>query len=230
MDGIVGKYNRKLRELSEPEYKAFSEKLNPGAREMLGVRLPALRSLARELAKDDWRGYFRESRYELFEEVMLRGLTIDYIKEPTAAVIEQIRAFLPLVDNWSVCDSPCAGLKPRVKKDPQPYWELVRKLSASAETFYLRWGVVMLMDNFIDDGHIDESLQLLNRAKCREYYSQMAVAWAVSVCFVKFPEKTLELIRHNDFDDFTHNKSIQKIRESLRVDAETKSMLNTMKR
>lgn len=227
---VAETYGEKLRSLAEPEYKAFIEKLNPGAKGIVGVRLPALRGLAKELARDDWRSFFDGCRYELFEEIMLRGLTLGYLKESTPVIIEQIRAFLPLVDNWSVCDSSCAGLKAKMKKNPESYWALVLELTALEQTFPLRWGLVMLMDSFIDEAHIDEALQIINRAKCGEYYSRMAAAWAVSECFIKFPGKTLDFIKSNDMDDFTHNKAIQKIRESLRVDAETKNMLNTLKR
>ena len=58
----------------------------------------------------------------------------------------------------------------------------------------------------------------------------MAVAWAISVCFIKFYEKTLYYLQKNTLDDFTYNKSLQKITESLRVSQESKTMIRTMKR
>ena len=86
-------YRQKLMALSEPGYRAFSEKLNPGVDNMLGVRLPKVRALARELAGSGWQDYFSGCEYAYFEEVMLRGLTLGYIREPTEQVIFQIREF-----------------------------------------------------------------------------------------------------------------------------------------
>ena len=58
----------------------------------------------------------------------------------------------------------------------------------------------------------------------------MAVAWAISVCYVKFEKETMALLLDNALDDFTYNKSLQKITESFRVSKEDKARIRKMKR
>ena len=58
----------------------------------------------------------------------------------------------------------------------------------------------------------------------------MAVAWAISMAYVKFSEKTWEFLQNNHLDDFTYNKALQKMVESYRVDNETKEKIKKMKR
>ena len=88
----------------------------------------------------------------------------------------------------------------------------------------------MFLSYFINENYIDRVLKYLNEVEHRAYYVQMGVAWAVSVCFVKFPEKTMVLLKNNNFDDFTFNKSLQKITESYRVSDENKIIIKSMKR
>ncbi|MNP61916.1 hypothetical protein D3C76_1571480 [compost metagenome] len=88
----------------------------------------------------------------------------------------------------------------------------------------------MLLNFFVDEEYIDEVLRLLNRIEHKGYYVKMAVAWAVSICFIKLPGQTMVLLRNNTLDDFTFNKVLQKITESYRVDQETKMRIRGMKR
>ncbi|MNZ86209.1 hypothetical protein D3C78_1050260 [compost metagenome] len=94
----------------------------------------------------------------------------------------------------------------------------------------MRFGVVMLLNFFIDEEHIDEVLRLLNRIEHEGYYVKMAVAWALSICFIKLPEQTMVLLSDNSLDDFTYNKALQKMAESYRIDQNTKIRLREMKR
>ena len=88
-----------------------------------------------------------------------------------------------------------------------------------------------MMDHFMDDKHIDEILNILNKEKpSNYYYANMAKAWLISVCYVKYRDKTLSFIKNNELDEFTHNKAIQKIIESYRVSTEDKTYLKTLKK
>ena len=100
----------------------------------------------------------------------------------------------------------------------------------SDEEFFIRFGVVMLLDHFITEDYIDLVLEEMDKIHQDAYYVKMAVAWNLSVCFVKFRDKALSYLRTNHLDDWTYNKTIQKIRESYRVTKEDKEMLLKMKR
>jgi len=104
-------------------------------------------------------------------------------------------------------------------------WEYLQPLFFNEREFYVRFAIVMLIGNYITEEYIDEVLKILKTIKHKEYYVQMAVAWAVSICFVRFRDKTFKLIRYKQFVSFIQNKSIQKIRESHRVSKADKAML-----
>ena len=97
--------------LAEPTYQRFAMRLLPGTDHLLGVRLPKLRQMARKIFKRDYEAYLQNNDELYFEEIMLKGMIIGYIKVPLDAKLELIRQFVPKINNWSVCDSFCSGLK-----------------------------------------------------------------------------------------------------------------------
>ena len=100
----------------------------------------------------------------------------------------------------------------------------------SNKEFEIRFAVVIILNYYITEDYIDLVLETLDDVKHEGYYVKMAVAWAISLCFVKFEEKTMNYLKNNKLDDFTYNKSLQKICESLRVDKDTKAIIKSMKR
>lgn len=96
--------------------------------------------------------------------------------------------------------------------------------------YEVRFGVVMGMQIFIDESYVKAYLQKLDAITHEGYYVRMAVAWALSVCFVKFQELTLAYLQNNSLDNFTYNKALQKIVESYRVSPEMKAIIRAMKR
>jgi len=222
---------KQLYALAEEGYRKFSSALIPNieADRILGVRLPALRQLARGIAKADWRSYLERAGDELFEEVMLQGMVIGYAKADIEVKLQAVERFVPKIDNWSVCDSFCVGWKiPPKHKDR--VWGFLLPYLALPKEYDVRFAVVMLLNQYIDETYVERVLQQLNRVRHEAYYVRMAVAWALSVCFVKFPELTLEALKSGSWDDETYNRALQKIVESNRVDAETKQRIRGMKR
>jgi 3-methyladenine DNA glycosylase AlkD len=219
----------RLKALAQEEYRKFTSALIPGDDVILGVRLPLIRSLAKEIAKRDWREYLAAAEDEYFEETMLQGFVIGLVKIDAEERLRLIAGFVPKIRNWSVCDSFCAGLK-FTEKNKELVWMFLQPYLSSEKEFDLRFAVVMLMDYFIEEKYIDRILKLFDDVRHDGYYVKMAVAWALSVCYVKFPEKTMAYLQHNELDDFTYNKALQKIIESNRVDSGTKDLMRGMKR
>lgn len=218
-----------LFELADEKYRQFQSGLCPNIDSIIGVRLPTLRKLAEEIAKGDWQDYLRNSDDQYYEEVMLKGMVIGYIKTDMDEILKYITEFIPKIDNWAVCDSFCSGLK-YTKNHKNRVWDFLQPYLFSDEEFHIRFGVVMLLNYYIEDRYIDKILDICNQIKHDGYYVKMAVAWAISVCYVKYDIKTMYFLEKNNLDDFTYNKAIQKIIESLQVDKKTKEMLKTMKR
>jgi 3-methyladenine DNA glycosylase AlkD len=218
-----------LLELSEPAYQTFSAALIPTINNVMGVRLPELRKLAKQLVKDDWRSYLQNAENEYFEEVMLQGMVIGYLQTDVEEILRYVAEFVPKIDNWSVCDSFCIGLK-FTKANKERVWEFLQPYLASNQPYEIRFGVVMLLDFYIEDEYIDRVLSLLDSVEREDYYVKMAVAWAISICFVKLPAPTMSYLENHSLDVFTYNKALQKITESYRVDQDTKKMIRSMKR
>ncbi|OOM16055.1 DNA alkylation repair protein [Clostridium saccharobutylicum] len=219
----------KIFELSDSEFQKFQRKLCPNINNIVGVRLPLLRKLAKEISKDDWRNFLRTCPTDYFEEIMLQGLVIGYAKADIEEIINHITNFVPKIDNWAVCDSFCTSLK-FTKSNMNRVFEFLKTYLESKKEFELRFGIVMLLDFYIVDQYIDQVLILLNEIKHDGYYVKMAVAWALSICYIKYPGRTMIYLKNNNLDDFTYNKALQKITESFRVSKETKSIIRSMKR
>ncbi|WCF10824.1 DNA alkylation repair protein [Paenibacillus thiaminolyticus] len=215
--------------LADEKYRQFSASLIPNINNVVGVRLPELRKLARNIAKGDWRAYLAQADSDYFEEVMLQGMVIGCAKADVEEILHHIAAFVSKIDNWSVCDSFCSGLK-ITSLHKERVWEFIQPYLESDREYNIRFGVVMLLNYYIDELHIHGVLERLDRITHEGYYVKMAVAWAVSICFVKLPDITMDYLRSNSLDDFTYNKALQKITESYRVAPETKALIRSMKR
>lgn len=224
-----------LRQLSEADYKAFNEKLLPGVSNMLGVRLPKLREIAKQIAKHGPEGYFMEMQAAdwqadvFYEEKMLYGLVIGYAKMDDNQYSRQLDAFVPLIDNWGVCDSCCMTYK-WMKKQPVYWWDYLNRWIDTDTEFGIRFGIVAMLAHFVDEAHIPDIFAVCSRIHNEGYYAKMAVAWLVSVCFAGFPEETYAFLQDNRMDGFTHNKAIQKTCESYRVAKEWKALIRGLRR
>ena len=219
----------RLFELADDKYKEFHGSLCPNTKNIIGVRLPQLRQIAKEISKGDWRGFLSTSKEDYYEEVLINGLVIAYAKCDVDERLNYIKDFVPKIYNWAICDTFCNTLK-FVNKNKEAVWDFIQTYLKSSKEFEIRFAVVIILNYYITEDYIDIVLETLDKVRHDGYYVKMAVAWAISVCFVKFEEKTMLYLKNNNLDDFTYNKSLQKICESLRVDKETKASIKSMKR
>jgi 3-methyladenine DNA glycosylase AlkD len=218
-----------LFELAEEDYRIFTASLLPGKDNVLGVRLPILRNIAKKIAKEDWRSYLNSTDYIYMEEVTLKGMVIGYVKTDIEETLKYIAEFVPLIDNWSTCDSFCCGLK-FTKDHRELVWEFLQPYLRSDQEYEIRFGVVMLLNYYITQEYASEAFKQFDKISHKGYYVMMAVAWAISAYYVKLPDITLRYLKDNKLDDITYNKALQKITEPLKVDKESKEMIRGMKR
>ena len=217
--------------LQDKKYQQFHSSLCPGTDNIIGVRTPILRNYAKKLSKqENIKEYIFFNKTVYYEEVMLQGMLIGFIRNTDIKeVLSIIKNFVPKIDNWAVCDIFCSGLK-IVNKNKETVWNFIQKYLKSKKEFELRFAIVMMLDYFICEKYIDRVLTILDNIKHEAYYVKMAVAWTISVAFVKFKDKTMKYFKKNNLDDWTYNKALQKICESLRVSKETKKIIKAMKR
>lgn len=220
---------KELELLADEPYRLFHSRLLPGTENILGVRVPRLWKLARRLVKEEGSGYLGRAGDDTYEEIMLQGMVLGLLKEDTGQMLKRLPAFMAKAENWAHCDIVCSGLK-KVKDDRESVLAFLKPYISSEREFEARFAIVLLLDYYIDEDYIDTTLELLQQVVHPGYYVKMAVAWALSVCYVQFPEKTLACMREGPFDDFTYNKALQKITESFRVDKEEKAFIRSLKR
>lgn len=223
--------NEEIREtifaLADEKYKEFHGGLCPNTNNIVGVRVPVLRNYAKELVKQDWKTYLENAQDEYYEEVMLQGMVIGLAKMPIEEKLQQIKKFVPKIDNWAVCDVSCAGFK---VKEKELLWNFIKTYQNSKKEFELRFMIVMMLDHFVEEKYIQSIFATIDTIKNDEYYVQMAVAWLLSVLYIKFPKETLVYLKKTNIDNVTFNKAIQKMIESYRVSKEDKEMLRKLKR
>ena len=220
-----------LNEYIDEKFKDFTSALIPGARPILGVRVPILRKFAKEIAEGDWQTYLREASEDSYEEVAIKGFVIGYAKAELEVLLPYIAEHIEKINDWSLCDGFCSNLKV-VKKHREEFLEFLLPYAKIDDEFKQRVVAVMLMTYYLTDDYIDLSLKTLDALKNEEYYCKMAVAWAIATAWAKQREKTCcyMLDGNNTLNDWTYNKAIQKMLESYRVSDEDKVMLRKMKR
>ena len=219
-----------LKEYIDEKFKDFTSVLIPGARPILGVRVPILRKLAKEIAKDDWQTYLKEATEDTYEEVAIKGFVIGYAKAELKGLLPYIAEHIEKIDDWSLCDGFCSNLKV-AEKHRKEFLEFLLPYAKIDDEFKQRVVAVMLMTYYLTDDYIDMSLEVLDSLKNEKYYCKMAVAWAIATAWAKQREKTYCFMQegNNTLDDWTYNKAIQKMLESYRVSDEDKDMLRKMK-
>lgn len=221
----------KLKELSDQKYHDFHSSLCPGIENIIGVRVPVLRNYAKELFKlKDWKQTIKEIDNEYYEEIMLQGMLIGQAKnEKIDTILKCIEGFIPKIDNWAICDTFCAGLK-ITKKHKKEMWEFIQKYLKSDKEFEIRFAIVMILDYYIEEEYLQKNFEIFEKIKHDGYYVKMAVSWAISICLIKFYDRTINYLQSCNLDNWTYNKSIQKAIESYRITNEQKEYLRKIKR
>lgn len=222
--------NKEFAALAESDYKAFNEKLISTNHKVLGIRMPALKQLAKKIAASpEVENYLKNAEFSTYEHILLYGLVLGSLKK---ASLETLFGYLdPLIlkfDNWAHVDTIISALK-IFKKHPDEVIAHFLPLKQDEGEFTKRVFVIVLLDHFITDEHIDTMLKHLSEVPQGQYYVDMGIAWAISVGLVKYYDKTLPLLQQQTFSKFVHNKAIQKARESYRITPETKAYLNGLK-
>ncbi|MCR5461123.1 MAG: DNA alkylation repair protein [Acetatifactor sp.] len=217
--------HREIKEIREELQKLSGnnaelyDKLNPTAKPSAGVRVPDLRKLAKELAKEDYKWFLENNPMDTFELEMLQGLVIGYAKDDVKTILAYLKKFIPHVHDWAVNDITCQTFQ-IARKHPEDAYKFFMKYKDSKKEFEVRVVAVMLMSHFLTEEYIDRVLKVLDGLYAKEYYAKMGIAWAVATAAAKFPEKVYSYMisPENHLSDWTFRKALQKMRESYRVD------------
>ncbi|MDO5540481.1 MAG: DNA alkylation repair protein [Eubacteriales bacterium] len=220
---------RRLFEMQDLKYRDFNAKLIPDTdkEKVIGVRSPQLKSLAKEMQKSGyWEEFLQELPHSYQEENVLHGYIIGSMKADISVVLNYLEVFLPYIENWAVCDV----ISPKIfKKYPEMVYDRIKVWLKSEHTYTVRFGVVSLLQFYLDEQFRPEMLDLVADIHREEYYINMAIAWYYSIALVKQYETALPLIESRTLAPWIQNKSIQKAVESYRISDEKKAYLRTLK-
>ena len=214
--------------LRDEGYAAFQQKLIPGvpAERVIGVRVPELRKLAKRYYKDsEHRQFLQALPHAYYDEDLLHALLIAEEKD-FVRCLEATEAFLPFIDNWAVCDI----FSPKVfAKHKEELLQRIRIWTKSEKTYICRFGIGMLMQHFLDADFDAAYLEIPAAVQSEEYYVNMMLAWFFATALAKQWEATIPYLENKRLARWTHNKAIQKARESYRISAAEKEYLKRLK-
>ena len=191
---------------------------------MLGIKMPVLRTIAKDISKTDFLEFFKYCKDEYYEEVMIEGLLLSYIKDNNL-FLEYLNKYVYKIDSWALSDSCVLSYKIMKNND---FSDVAYSYILDSHEYIQRVGYVILLDYYVDDDHIKDILSLCQK-ESNYYYVNMAVSWLLSDCFIKYRKDTLELLKSKKLSPFVQNKTISKIRESFRVSKEDKELVNKYK-
>ena len=214
-----------LLRLRDAEYKAFQERLLPtvAPERILGVRVPALRTLAKD-PRPDWAAFLAAPQHRYYEEDMLHALRIAGNRD-FERCIREVNDFLPRLDNWAVCDS----LRPACFRRQRP--RLAREIGfwlASEQPYTQRFGIEMLMLHFLEEDFREEYLSRVAALRSGEYYVNMMIAWYFATALALQWDSALPYLREGRLAAWVHGKCIRKALESRRLSPEQKELLRSL--
>ena len=225
----IEEINQKLFSLAEEKNAKRSAGIIPGAKAMLGARIPDLRKLAKQIAKENYRDFLEQCPDDYFEQQFLQAAVLGYAKDDIETLLSYADRLVPKIRDWAVCDGFCQTFSV-ARKNRERVWKWLLPYAKTEGEFSQRVVAVLLMSHFLTDEYIRPALDMMNCLKSGKYYTKMGVAWCVATAYAKYPEETYAFLLDNELDAWTYNKSIQKMTESFRVSAEDKKMLRSMKR
>ena len=209
-----------IEKLSDEKLKSFNAKLTPTKDRIYGVKIPDLRNLAKKIAKEGGEEFLSHEKNS-FEEKMLEGFVLCYRKRDFAVFSREIEAFAEKIDNWAVCDCVAATCK-QVKKHAEEFLPVIARLTEDEREFHRRFGLILLLDYCIEPRWAEIIFDTCERVKKGEYYVNMAIAWLLSVCYVKMNKETKIYLQRCTLDEDVLTKTKRKILESFRVSDEEK--------
>ena len=218
-------------------YRDFNTKIVvPVDCEIIGIRTPILRDIAKKIAKTSSENFlnlfeklFIKKKIKYYEEKALYGFLIGYSKMEYQDRLKRIDFFINIIDNWAVCDIVDSSFK-FINKNKEDFYKYLNSKLSATNPWEQRFIFVMLLAYYVEDKYLKDIFKICEKIKSEEYYVNMAKAWLLSVCYVKYREETYKFLEKTKLDTWTVNKAIQKIRESLRVTKEEKEKILILKR
>ncbi|MBQ5692451.1 MAG: DNA alkylation repair protein [Alistipes sp.] len=177
-----------------------------------------------------------------YEETVIWGYLINLEKCSLDERLAMLGRYVPVLDNWAVCDSYCAHAKWMARADKAALWAFLQPWFCSEREFEVRFAVVVSMCYFLNEEWLDKVFERINglnfgRIKSKyktvkgkpkvaqqgtvqgaePYYVRMGVAWLLATALAKFPDATRAFVRSSNLPEDVVKLYIRKARESFRT-------------
>lgn len=212
-----------LKSLEDIKYREFHSKLTDTKYEIIGIRVPIMKKIAKEICKTDIEKFFSVVSNNYYEEIFIEGIVLSSSSEN---ILDKfLIKYIEKIDNWAICDSFCSNLKIICKKMGK-YWMYFTGLIDLEKEFQTRVSIVIMMNYYLCDNYIDRVLYIVsNINNNNKYYINMAISWLLSVAIIKYEDKVLELLETKKLSKFVQNKTISKINDSYRIRSNIKEIV-----
>lgn len=210
-------------------YKKFHSAIIKKEINLIGIKTPILRNIAKEIFKGNYESFLKLVTHTYYEETIIYGFIIANIKKLDNSLINYINIYKTKINNWATCDLFCSSLK-IVTKNKEFFYNYIKENIKSKEEYIQRMCFVLLLNYYIEPKYLEDIFLYCDKYCKNTYYVNMAIAWLLSCCYIKYKEITLNYLKKTQLDTFTYNKTISKIIDSYRVSKEEKEILRKMKR
>ncbi len=217
----------KLLEAKDDKYREFQSKLVPNIdpKTIIGVRTPKMREIAKEMfGTAEGNEFLKALPHEFYEENLIHFFMIAMIKDFDQCV-KAVEEFLPYVDCWPVCDQSSPKVFKKHHRELLPY---IKKWIDSEHVYTARFGLRMLMNEFLDADFKTDCLEWAAAKQGEDYYLKMMVAWYFATALAKQYDESVKFLEERKLEPWIHKKSIQKAVESFRVSDEHKAYLKKL--
>lgn len=216
-----------MKTLADEKYKEFSDSLVPTEKKSIGIRIPVLRQLAKDISKGNYTDFLKCKKGSYREEIMLEGIVMTLIKCDYPQMLKYIKSFVPKITSWEICD--IVSFK-GIKKYPDEFFADIEYFIYNENSWIVRFGFGCLLEFYLNDKYIDRVLKYVNSVNSDFYYVQMMQGWLVATAAAKCRDKTMEFLQNNNLNAVTQNMAIRKIRESNRISKEDKEFVQNLKK
>ena len=214
-----------LKSLAEEDYRKFRIKILKAPTPILGIRQPLLKKLSAQILKGNALSFLEIPKGPYFEEQMIHGYVLAKIPLPYQQKKKLIFDFLEAMDNWSICDDFVSALKPFVFKNQVEFLDDISPLAEDSNPWKVRFLLVVLLQCYLGQDSLTNTLSLCHQIHRNEYYIKMAQAWLLSMAYIRNPNEVMETLHFFEQDRFVFLKTISKIIDSYRVETAQKAAL-----
>lgn len=217
-----------LKSLQDFKYQQFQKKLIKQDN-IIGIKTPILKKIAKEISKGNYLSFIKLNKHYYYEETIIHGFILGFIKDNYTHILYLFNDFIKYIDNWAVNDQVISNMKV-FKSHLDELYDNIDIYLHDNNPWINRVGVVILLNYYLNDDYIDRILIIINNLDYKEYYTNMAIAWLIAECYIKYKEKTLIFLKNNNINKWTYNKAISKIVESNRIESNEKTIIKKLKK